>query len=197
MKSNNQLDLGAMRIAASQREWNSLQDILKRLLAELDPLIAMQVAVPHLQGFLPTFETYYSEAGWVRELLLTVISYASAPNELPEATLPQFNAPGCGNFLLAVFDVSRAVQDKYTVFERYSHLTNAVANAILAKLQHHYYSQHPTAFEQLRDPETDQATIKAIQASFWLDEGVAQADTETWMTVIDDLQRLFVQEKVE
>ena len=73
-------DLRIMRTAAEQREWTTLQDTFKRLIAHLDPLIALQIAAVRTQAFLPTFESYYPEAKWLRDLMLTVVSYASAPN---------------------------------------------------------------------------------------------------------------------
>lgn len=179
-------DLEVLRIAAEQRQWNTLQDTLKRLLANLDPLLALQVAAPRVQEFLPTFEAYYPEASWVRDLLLTVLSYASAPGELPENSINQFPSPGCGNYVRAVLDTARAVQDKYTIFERYSHITNAVANTLLATLQHQYFSQHQEEFESLLSG--DQQTIARIQYNFWLDEAITQADTALWLAVVDDLE---------
>lgn len=176
-------DLEQLRIAAEQREWNTLQDTLKRMLALLDPLIALSIAAPRLRAFLPRFEQYYPEARWVRELLLTVITYASAPRDLPLNALNQFPQPGCGNFILAVFDAARTVQPQYHVYERYSHITNAIANAILADLQYTYFKHHPQLYAQLLDPNTDQATRTQIQATFWLDENIAKRDTALWLHV--------------
>jgi hypothetical protein len=183
-------DLQTMRVAAEQREWTALQDTLKRLLAELDPLIALGAAANRTQAFLPTFESVYPESGWVKELMLTVISYGSAPNELPENVVTEYNEPGCGNFLLAVFDLARAVQPKYTVFERYSHIVNAIANAILAELQYAYFSERRAAFEQMRDPAVDERTRAQIQFDFWLDDGVAERDTAIWLKVADEVAAL-------
>lgn len=177
-----------MRAAAQQREWTTLQDTLKRLLAELDPLIALSVAAPRARDFLPRFEAQYPEAIWVRELLLTVISYASAPSELPQHALKQFPGPGCGNFLLGVFDLARAVQTEYTVFERYSHVTNAIANITLAELHHLYFSSRPDAYERLRAAGDDQQTAAAIQYDFWLDAEVAAQDIALWLAITDEVE---------
>jgi hypothetical protein len=181
-------DLHQLRTAAQQREWNTLQDTLKRLLALLDPLIALQVAAARAQDFLPTFEAYYPEAKWVRELLLTVISYASAPEELPEHAVKEFQSPGCGNYVRAVFDLARAVQRKYTVFERYSHITNAIANVLLADLSHTYYSRHTDDFTRLCDPETSADERAQLQFAFWLDVDIARRDTELWLSVARDVE---------
>lgn len=183
-----ELDLKTMRIAAQQREWNTLQDTFKRLIANLEPLIALQIAAPRVQGFLPTFESYYPEAGWVKELLLTVIAYASAPSELPVHVLNQFPSPGCGNFLMSVFELAWTVQPGEEVFERYSHITNAVSNAILAELQHLYFRTHPNEYAALHE---DNAWVRSkIQAKFWLDAEVAQRDTRRWLEITDDLEKM-------
>jgi hypothetical protein len=181
-------DLDALRIAAQQREWTRLQDTLKLLLARLDPLLALTVPAEHAWEFLPLFEQHYPEAGWVRELLLTVISYASAPRELPEHVVNQFPAPGCGNFVLGVLDLARAVQAEYTLFERYSHITNATANLILADLQYTYFASHPEEFDRLVDPDTTFEIVAEIRYRFWLDDEVAARDTWLWLAVAAEVE---------
>lgn len=191
MTDEQKRDLAALRQAAEQREWTTLQDTLKRLLATLDPLLALSVAAEPAQRFLPAFESYFPQAGWLRQLLLTVINYASAPNDLPEAAVNQFPQPGCGNYVKAVLDLARAVQDKYTLFERYSHITNAIANAILADLTHTYFSAHPDEFATLSGLDTDADTRARIQYAFWLDPAVAARDTALWQAVADTLEARF------
>lgn len=181
-------DLQTMRLAAEQRDWITSQDTFKRLIANLDPLIALQIAATRTQAFLPTFEMYYPEARWLRDLMLTVVSYASAPNELPVNALNQFLSPGCGNFVMAVFDLARAVEQEYTVFERYSHITNCVANAILAEMQHLYYSEHGREYTLMIAPATDNETKSLIQSRFWLDKKVARLDTARWRQVADQVE---------
>jgi hypothetical protein len=183
-------DLEMMRTAAQQREWTTLQDTLKRLLAAFDPLVALTVAAERARRFLPTFERHHPDALWVRELLLTVISYASAPDELPQHAVNQFPTPGCGNFIMAVFDMARAVQQGYTVYERYSHITNATANVILAELQHEYFSRREEEYTRLRDPDTGQQDAAQIQYNFWLDGEIAKRDTAAWLQVADEVTRL-------
>ena len=190
MTLEQQADLLALRVAARQRQWNTIQDTLKRLLAELEPLVALGVAAERVRDFLPTFEREYPEAGWVRELALTVISYASAPRDLPVHAVNQFPRPGCGNFLLAVFDLARAVQTEYTVFERYSHITNSVANAILAELQYTFYNAHPGVFAALRNPDASQQAIAQAQQAFWIDAATGERDTALWLQVADSVESL-------
>lgn len=194
MTKDAEKDLAALRTAAQGREWNTLQDTIKRLLAQFEPLPALEIAAVRMVDFLPVFESYYPDAGWLRELLLTVVNYASAPNELPEMSANQFPSPGCGNFVIAVLDLARAVQPKYTVFERYSHITNAIANIFLADLSHFYYSQHPDAWERLMtqpdeiDPETGLSFRQQVPMQFWLDTMVAARDTAAWLMLADVLE---------
>ncbi len=178
-------DLEALRVAARQRQWTTLQDTLKRLLALLDPLIGVGIAAEQLQPFLPVFERYYPDAAWVRELLLTVVSYASAPAELPEQAVTQFPSPGCGNFVRAVLDLARAVQPQYTLFERYSHITNALANGVLAELSEMYFGVRPDEFERLR---TAGEGYQQVQYTFWMDDAVAARDTLLWLALADRVE---------
>jgi hypothetical protein len=194
MNDEQKRDLGAMRIAAEQRQWMSLQDIFKRLLTDLDPLIALSVVAPRVRAFVPRFKRYYPEAGWVEELMLTVVSYASAPGELPVNAVNQFPRPGCGNFVLAVMDLARTVQPKYTVYERFSHVTNAAANAILADLQYTYFKDALELFERLRADETDAETRQRIQYQFWLDDNIAARDTALWLHLVAEVERALERE---
>jgi hypothetical protein len=176
-----------LQVAAQGREWTTLQDTFKQLVTNLDPLIALSVVAPRVQAFIPKFQHYYPEAKWVRELMLTVIAYGSSPNDLPVHAVRDFPSPGCGNFLLAVFDLARTVQPHYSVFERYSHITNAAANAILAHLQYTYFKKRLDLYAILRDSETDEVTRQQIQHQFWLDEDVARTDTALWLNLIETL----------
>ena len=59
-------DLDVLRTAAQQREWNTLQDTLKRLLAQFEPLIALEIAATRV---LPRgFETRSLMADRLRRL---------------------------------------------------------------------------------------------------------------------------------
>ena len=191
--SSGEADLSTLRMAAQQREWTTLQDTLKRLLARLEPLPALEIAALRIHEHLPRFEAYYPQATWVRELFMTVMAYASAPNDLPDHAINQFPQPGCGNFLSAVFDLARGVQTKYTVFERYSLMTNAVANTVLADLMDFYYRQHPDEWDHLTehadevDPQTGLTVRQQAYMRFWMDEAVAQRDTAAWLTIADML----------
>ena len=194
MNDNSQLtdsqrqDLARLRSAAKERQWTDLQDTLKRLLANLEPLIALQVAAVQIEAFMPIFNDYYPQAGWVRELTMTVMAYASAPDELPEQAVNQFPSPGCGNYVIAVLDLARCVQDKYTVFERYSHIVNVVSNAILARLQHRYFADRPGEFTFIVDLEGDETKKAKIYQKFWRNPDVAQFDTQLWLAVADDVE---------
>ncbi|MGQ9888539.1 MAG: hypothetical protein ACUVSX_08630 [Aggregatilineales bacterium] len=177
-------DLALLRAAAHRREWTALQDTLKRLLARLEPLVALGVAAGPVTAHLPRFEAYYPEAGWVRELLLTVVNYASAPRDLPLHALAQFPSPGCGNFVSAVFDLARAVQPAASPFERYSFVTNAAANALLAALMDRYFGPRPDEWALL----ADETARQAVYGRFWLDADVAAADTAAWLALADAVE---------
>jgi hypothetical protein len=186
-----QPDLEMLRTAAHQREWNTLQDTLKRLLARLEPLEALEIAAVRVHQHLPRFEHYYPEAGWVRQLVLTVVAYASAPKDLPVHAVNQFPSPGCGNYISAVLDLARTVQDGVSPFERYSFITNAIANTLLAERMEGYYRQHPEAWERLNthadavNPATGLTVRQEVHAQFWLDATVAAEDTAAWLEIAD------------
>ncbi len=195
--TDSQADLETLRAAAHQREWNTLQDTLKRLLARLEPLVALEIAAAQMVHHLPRFEAYYPEAGWVRQLLLTVVSYASAPEQLPSHAVNQFPSPGCGNYVSGVLDLARAVQTGVSSFERYSFITNALANTLLAVLMDQYYSQHEEEWERLNtqaeaiNPVTGLTTRQELYMRFWTDAAVAERDTALWLAVATSVEEKF------
>lgn len=178
--------LEVLRTAAERREWNTLQDTLHDLLETLDPLIALGVAITRAQEFLPVFETYYPRAGWVRELLLYVVSYGTVSGVPPTDALTQFPKPGCGNFVMAVLEIAHAVQVSYRE-TRYNHITDAVAHTILADLQHTYYNRRSDEYAQLLAAESDANAVRQMRAAFWMDAEVAQRDTALWLRVAEEI----------
>lgn len=189
MNTDIQTDLARLRISAQQREWTTSQDTLKRLLAQLDPLIAVSIAAPLYESFLPNFESLYPQAKWVREILLTVIVYGSASDDLPVQSIPHFLSPGCAHFLLGVFDLARSVQSIYSQFEKYSHITNAISHVILAHLQYDYFRYRPDSYTVLRDESTMLEERERLQFNFWMNDKVAQADTALWLDVANRLEK--------
>ena len=188
-------DFARLRQAAEGREWNTLQDTLKRLLARMEPIPALEIPAVQINHFLPRFEDHFPQAGWVRQIFMAVTAYASAPGHLPDPAVNQFREPGCGVFVGAVLDMARAVQTEYTVFERYSFMTNAAANAILADLMHFYFIQHPRLWIDIlnRPDEAEAETGLTLRQShylrFWSDAEVAERDRAAWRAVADLLEQ--------
>ena len=56
-------DLEAFRTAARQREWSTLQDTLKRLLARFEPLLALEVAAVRVQNNENDVRLFISHSG--------------------------------------------------------------------------------------------------------------------------------------
>jgi hypothetical protein len=189
-----QADLQALRTAAQGREWTALQDRLKRMLARLEPLVAVEIAARRLHAHLPRFEFYYPEAGWLRELLLTIVSYGSAPRDLPDHAVTQFPSPGCGNYVMAVLDLARAVQIGVSPFERYSYITNATANGVLAELMDLYFRERLEEWQHLNEqaaainPATGLSIREELTMKFWSDPAVAARDTAIWLEIAASLE---------
>ena len=101
-----------MRLAAArQREWNTLAGYAQAAAGAAGT--AGWGGDRGRRGFTITCRAssiITRRRRWVRQLLLTVVSYASAPNELPAHAVNQFPSPGCGNFVSAVLDLARTVQ---------------------------------------------------------------------------------------
>ncbi|MBI5668266.1 MAG: hypothetical protein HZC41_09690 [Chloroflexi bacterium] len=188
-------DLNRLRNAARQRDWGALQDALTRLFMQLEFFTALEIALTRLHDHVPVFERDHPEATWARKLLVSVVSFGVAPNELPPEAGQPYASPGAANFLAGLFDLLRGVERRTPIENRARFLVSAVSNVILADLAAFWYGQHPDAWalQQQRGDEMDADTgltvRQQIYAQFWLDDTVAQRDTAAWLALADDVEQ--------
>ncbi|MGJ3237413.1 MAG: hypothetical protein ACFE0Q_01780 [Anaerolineae bacterium] len=188
MKRQQRLDLQQLHQAIEKRDQEQLQFLLKRLLQSLDYYIALAVPLERVSDFLPIFEAHYPEETWVRQLLLMINNYGKAPeNDITEMALQHsFNAPGMGNFLKAVFDITQAMQDRNTPEARVGFMASAVVNAIMAQLVYRWYGEREKAWEQVRDNQTDEQATR-IAYIFWTHPDTIANDQQYWREIADSL----------
>lgn len=194
-------DLEILREAARNREWSTLQPTLTHLFGELGVFPALDVTIQRLQVHLPTFERYHGgdgEKGQIlRGLMVSVMSFGFAPDNLPDFIVGEYDTPGSGQFAQAVLEMCRAMQKPRQPEERISLLTSAVANTILAELSEYWYGQHPDLYARVRANRTDPATgeytdpdaVRVIPLQFWIDPQVAARDTQAWLEVADAIEQ--------
>lgn len=196
MDTQQRLDLQELRKASETRNQQQLQFLLKRLLQRMEYYIALAVPLERIREFLPIFEQAYPEETWVRKLLLMINNYGKAPeNDIAEMALQHdFTAPGIGNFLKAVYDLTQAMQDKHTPEARIGFMTSAVVNAIMADLAHAWYSDREKAWHRVRENQYDpisedyldeQAT--RIAYIFWTHPDTVALDQQRWLDVADSI----------
>jgi hypothetical protein len=197
MNPQHQRDLTDIRTAAQQRNHEQLQFMLKRLLQGLDFYVALTVPLERLYQLLDTFERYYPDEAWVRKLIIAIGAYGTAPDDsIAEMALHQrFTAPGMGNYLKAVYDVTQAMQDKHTSEARISFMASAVVNSVMAELAEAWYGKYPAAWEKVRqseqNPETGEYTdpkATTIAYTFWMSAETAQRDTEIWLAIAANIE---------
>lgn len=189
-----QAQIEQLRAAAIAREWNTLQPSAAQLFAEMGAFPALEIVVNLLQAHLPVIEAAHGEkSGILRELLVAVIAYGFAPDNLPDYIVSDYDTPGSGQYAQAVLEMCRAMQKERPAEERSALLASAVANAILAELASYWYGLHPDLYARVRanriDPETgeysDPDAVRVIPLQFWIDEEVAARDTAAWERVAD------------
>ncbi|MDQ7026894.1 MAG: hypothetical protein Q9P44_15200 [Anaerolineae bacterium] len=195
-----QRDLSDIRKAAQERNQEQLQFMLKRLLQSLTFFTALSVPLEGLYHFLETFEQYYPDEEWVRKLVIAIGAYGTPPDDsIAEMALHQrFTAPGMGNYLKAVYDVTQAMQEKHTSEARISFMASAVVNTIMAQLAEAWYGKYPTAWDKVqqskRNPETGAYTdpkATTIAYTFWMADDTAQRDTALWLSIADTIEAKF------
>lgn len=189
--SSPQPDLEALRQAARARDWGELQAALTRLFLQMDFYAGLEIAVQRVHAHLPAFEGAHPEAAWARRLLVGIVAYGLAPPELPPEAAQPYASPGAANFILALFDLCRAVERRTPLENRVRFMVSAVANAILADLAAFWYGAHSDLWERQQtsgeavDPDTGLTVRQQIYVLFWLDEAVAARDTAAWLAVAE------------
>jgi len=191
-------DIQSLRQAIDARLADQTQFYIKRLFMGAPYYYSIAVVMDALQLFLPTFETIYPDEIWVRQLLLSVNSFGTAPSDtVAEMALnQQFDAPGVMNFLKAVYDLTQAMNDKHTNEARVGFITSSVVNVVMASVVHNWYGTREKAWIKVRknriDPATGQYTdpvATEIAYKFWTDEATITYEKETWHRITDALER--------
>ena len=181
-----QTPLDQLRQAAEARDPERCQFLLKSLFMEMEFYLALAVVVERAQSFLDTFEHYYPDGGFARQILMQMVNTGTAPSRLPPEAQRDFEYPGAANFMKALSDLAHALQPG-PLPPRIGYLVSATANAIMAELVEQYYGQRMDAWLTVRaNPES--ADARAIAYAFWIDEEVALLDTDHWLAVTDSIE---------
>lgn len=178
--------LDQLRQAAEKRDPERCQFLLKALFMEMEFYLAVAVVVERAQSFLETFEHYYPDAGFARQVLMQMVNTGAAPSKLPPQALRDFEYPGAANYMKALSDLAHALQPG-PLPPRVGYLVSATVNAIMAELVEHYYGRRMERWALVRgDPASSAA--REIAYAFWTDEEIALLDTDHWLQVADSLE---------
>jgi len=192
-------DLDDLQMAIVRREQQAIQYLLKRLLAELDYYPTLGLVAERLYAWLDIFESYADESfAWVRPALVRVANYGTAPDQeaLALALSSPPSAPGLGNYLKAMHDLSQAMQPQHTPAARVSFLVSALVNATMAELAEAWYSDQPDAWQAVRalnfdpisgEPSDPQAAQLAYQ--FWTDPRTASLERSCWREIAQSIEQ--------
>jgi len=186
----NEQILQQLRQAAEARDPEQCQFLLKSLFMTMDFYHAFAVVVERTQPFLETFEHYYPDGKFARQILLQMVNTGVAPSKLPQEALRDFEYPGAANYMKALGDMAHALQPG-ALPPRIGFLVSATVNAIMAELVEQYYGSHMEQWQFIRQNPSDPKT-QQIAYSFWTDEDVVLLDVDNWLQVADS-----VEEKLE
>lgn len=178
--------LKRLRQAAENRDPEQCQFLLKSLFMEMEFYLAVAVVVERAQSFLETFEHYYPDAGFARQILMQMVNTGTAPARLPPQALRDFDYPGAANYMKALSDLAHALQPG-PLPPRIGYLVSATVNAIMAELVEHYYGRRMEHWVLVReDPESPAA--REIAYAFWTDDEIALLDTDHWLQVAESIE---------
>ncbi len=185
-----------LRAAAHAREWTALQATLVDVLKLLGTYPALEVVVNRLYEYLPTFQRHHPDDTVLKQLLVAVVSFGFAPDQLPDHIVASYSTPGNGQYANAILEMCRAMQRERDPQERFVLLTSAVANSIIAEMAEYWYTRNPEAYARVRanrfDPATGEFTdpeAARIPLLMWMDEGVAALDTGAWSAIADAVEK--------
>ncbi|GAB1420944.1 hypothetical protein MASR2M15_10720 [Anaerolineales bacterium] len=193
-------DLLALRHAAETRNGDHAQYWLKRLLIHMDYYYSLAVLVERVYDFVETWEGYYPKEVWPRKIILAVVNVGIKPESaLIEMAMQQsFHAPGAGNFLKALYDMTQAMDEKHQPEARLGFIISAIMNANMAILVEAYYGTRLGEWEQVRtnqfDPDTgtySNPEANQISYQFWTDTDTALIDSDLWLQVADSVEEKF------
>lgn len=178
--------LRQLRQAAEARDPERCQFLLKSLFMEMEFYSALAVVIERAQSFLETFERYYPEGQFARQILTQMVNTGTAPSRLPPEARRDFAYPGGANYMKALSDLAHALQPG-PLPPRIGCLVEAAVNAIMAELVEQYYGRRMEAWQVLRtNPEAPEA--REIAYAFWTDEEVALLDTDHWLNLADSVE---------
>ena len=198
MNAAQQRDLTDLRQAAQERNHEQMQYMLKRLLQGVGYYPALGIVAERLYDFLDIFESYYPDEAWVRNLLVALVSFGTSPDDsVAQMALQQaFSAPGCGNYVKAVYDLVQSTQAKHTPEARVGYMASAIVNVNMAVLAEAWYGEREDDWQRVRqqqiDPQTGQSSdpqAARISANFWLDDSTTALDTAMWLEVADRVEK--------
>ena len=153
---------------------------------DMEFYLALAVVIERAQSFLETFEHYYPEGKFARQILTQMVNTGTAPSRLPPEALRDFEYPGGANFMKALSDLAHALQPG-PLPPRIGYLVEATVNAIMAELVEHYYGRRMEAWQfQRANPEAPRA--REIAYAFWIDDEIALLDTDHWLSLADSVE---------
>jgi len=185
--------LAKLRQAAEARDPEQCQFLLKSLFMNMEFFLAFAVVVERAQSFLETFEHYYPDAKFARQILMQMVNTGTAPGKLPPEALRDFEYPGAANYMKALADMAHALQNG-PLPPRIGFLVSATVNAIMAELVEHYYGANMDKWKFVREHPDDPKT-RQIAYDFWTDEDVALLDTDHWLQVADSIEKHLERQK--
>ena len=180
--------LDQLRTAAEARDPERCQFLLKSLFMKMDFYLALAVVIERAQSFLDTFELYYPDGAFARQILMQMVNTGTAPARLPPEAMRGLSIyPGAANYMKALADLAHALQQG-PLPPRIGYLVSGTVNAIMAELVDHYYGRRPETWDLVRKRPDDPAS-EQIAYEFWMDEEVALLDTDHWLQVADSIER--------
>jgi len=186
-------NLAKLRQAAEARDPEQCQFLLKSLFMEMDFFLAFAVVIERAQDFLESFEHYYPDSKFARQILMQMVNTGTAPSKLPPEALRDFESPGAANYMKALADMAYALQNG-PLPPRIGYLVSATVNAIMAELVEQYYGANMDKWEFIRKhPEDPKA--REIAYAFWTDTDVALLDTDHWLQVADSIEKHLERQK--
>ena len=137
---------------------------------------------------METFEHYYPDARFARQILMQMINTGTAPARLPPEAQRSFEYPGAANYMKALVDLAHALQKgplpaphRLAGERRRERNHGRTGRALL-------WTAYRRLDLLLRQRPADPKS-QAIAHAFWTDADVALLDTDHWLQIADSIEK--------
>jgi len=149
--------MNQFREAIREHQWLKCEEFIQVVLRNLKPREMVILAVKQVSAFLPTFESYYPQVTWPREMLRLLSNGDPLATSMEFTGLNEsYSSPGSDAFVQAISLVDNASQFQHDLYACSIKASNAIVVAIAARRYEYTIRNFPAAYKLVPAIETEE-----------------------------------------